>query len=1116
MRFAAHFFTTFLLALTVPGHAAGQNSQSGVERAPSTPLTWFAESADDRWRLGRLVSGDTVYSILRGASSRLPQFGAGGQDRVYWSMIEPELFTVYNSTLPSTRNFGGLWGGRGASTRLMGGVRLDVRRFRLIVAPQLLHSQNRSWLILQPPFFMPPIIDFSPFANPWNISTWANSPYSIDQPVRFGDASRTIADAGATGIWYIGPRVEIGVTNEHEWWGPGIRNALVLSNNARGFTHSIIRTREPWRTRLGHFEGRWLVGSLRESPFFDGDVTNDRNTITALALAWRPLAAPDLHVGLARAVYAPIGVSSNPLLRPFDVFRGFGQPNARVQSDTEYRPGRDQLTSLFFRWGAPLDSFALHAEVGRAEWPVTLRDLLLEPNHSLGYTIGAEQARGVGNGVLRLQLEVTQLEQGSTKFHRPSPSWYTSRAVRQGYTHDGLVLGAANGPGSSSQWLAADFYGRRWAYGAFISRLRANTDALFAIPLPDAKGYCEFDITWAPGARMNGYVDRVGAVSASLAYQYRYNVLMQNSSGCPLSNSARDARNLSLTFAIAPGARAPARLGALSASASSGATVAANGTNSTPVSPGRRSAFTEAFVGSEVERYLRVLQTTGDVAVYPWSSRAFLPSEVEALAPASGAHPWASRFSFSAAGSRFQVAAVRPNVRIRYNSGFPFGDNEGGVWNGRGVTSSVRAGVAARWGPLSLTLAPMAFRSENAAFDIVEISDTSISRFSDPTFPRSIDLPQRFGAGTYQRLDWGQSTIAVHGFGLAAGGSTANLWWGPASAFPIMFSNNAPGFPHLFGGTSRPLNLRLFRLHARTVFGTLEQSPYFTPTGVTRARRVGAGAIVIIQPGFFPSLEIGANRFFHAPYPDGGLTLRHFLRIFEGIRKTSLPVLADSNPIIDDSRSRDGENQLGAVFLRWTAPRAGLEVYAELGREDHPWDLRELIVTPDRQGAFGIGGRKTWSASAERRTVLRFEQLSYLPNSVARIGQAYTTADFYTHSSGTNQGHTNRGQLLGASFGAGSASGAELGWDRFTSAGRTTVTWRRVVRRDQRTPLAGGERNTSAYDVQHAIGAERLLFRNAADLLVGGTMVFETNRDFAGDARNLSLYAAITGIPGIH
>jgi hypothetical protein len=34
----------------------------------------------------------------------------------------------------------------------------------------------------------------------------------------------------------FGP-ASIGLSNENIWWGPGIRNSLIMSNNAPGFKH---------------------------------------------------------------------------------------------------------------------------------------------------------------------------------------------------------------------------------------------------------------------------------------------------------------------------------------------------------------------------------------------------------------------------------------------------------------------------------------------------------------------------------------------------------------------------------------------------------------------------------------------------------------------------------------------------------------------------------------------------------------------------------------------------------------------------------------------------------------------------------------------------------------
>ena len=54
------------------------------------------------------------------------------------------------------------------------------------------------------------------------------------------------------------------------------------------------------------------------------------------------------------------------------------------------------------------------------------------------------------------------------------------------------------------------------------------------------------------------------------------------------------------------------------------------------------------LVGSERERYLRVLQTLGMVPLYPWSIRGFSPQELDRLRPTTESHPWAGTRAFAA------------------------------------------------------------------------------------------------------------------------------------------------------------------------------------------------------------------------------------------------------------------------------------------------------------------------------------------------------------------------------------------------------------------------------------------------------------------------------------
>jgi hypothetical protein len=307
---------------------------------------------------------------------------------------------------------------------------------------------------------------------------------------------------------------------------------------------------------VGEFEARWILGKLAESEYLDYDLTNDRRSLSAAVVSYRPKWEPDLTLGVARAVYAPV---SGGLAVPghwADVFRPFDRPNARPWSDTALTNGRDQLASLFARWVFPAHGWELYGEFGRSERPASLRDFLVEPNHTLGYILGGQHVRPLHRlgGSLRLQAEFAQLEQSPSYRRRPTHSWYTSRAMPQGYTQRGQVIGATIGPGSSHQWLAADFIAPAWSAGLFVGRWRFNTDAMFLIPFPSGTGSCEYDVTLYPGARASVRHRWIGIVRGEAIFGNRYNAFHQNNSGCPNPPNAhrKDIRNQTVRFWIQP------------------------------------------------------------------------------------------------------------------------------------------------------------------------------------------------------------------------------------------------------------------------------------------------------------------------------------------------------------------------------------------------------------------------------------------------------------------------------------------------------------------------------------------------------------------------------------
>ena len=248
-----------------------------------------------------------------------------------------------------------------------------------------------------------------------------------------------------------------------------------------------------------------------------------------------------------------------------------------------------------------------------------------------------------------------------------------------------------------------------------------------------------------------------------------------------------------------------------------------------PASSGRH----EIFAGSELENYLRWIQSFDTASTRQWSVRPFAPAEIDDILSHKSAGPWSARFDLGG-GARptSELQIIPPTVSARFNSGFPFGSNDGPIWAGRGLTTAAQIGLFARFGPLSITLAPMVFRAENAAFAVAPATRVCSPSCGDVQYQTLVDLPQRFGNTAYQRFDPGQSTIRLDAAGAAIGISTANEWWGPAQEYPFLLGNNAPGFAHAFIGTSGPLNVYVGRLSARVIYGRLEQSAYSPVTGL--------------------------------------------------------------------------------------------------------------------------------------------------------------------------------------------------------------------------------------------------------------------------------------------
>ena len=215
-----------------------------------------------------------------------------------------------------------------------------------------------------------------------------------------------------------------------------------MSNQAAGIPRAFVRTNEPIRTKLGAFEGLWMLGRLQESNFFDLDDSNDYRTLNGIVLTFQPSFDPGLTIGIARTVFASSIEGSSSWKNALNVLNSVGTPN-RLDLSTENQLGRDQISVLFGRWVFAPHGVEIYGEWARFEEPTSFRDFLEFPQHSSGYTTGFQWVQASNRDArLRIQAEITNLEPSSTFLHRKPFSSYASSVVPHGYTHKGQVLGS--------------------------------------------------------------------------------------------------------------------------------------------------------------------------------------------------------------------------------------------------------------------------------------------------------------------------------------------------------------------------------------------------------------------------------------------------------------------------------------------------------------------------------------------------------------------------------------------------------------------------------------------------------------------------------------------------
>jgi hypothetical protein len=399
-------------------------------------------------------------------------------------MVQLLPFTVqqqYNTDHPYSLNDGPMIPARGYQTLISGGFYAKFGPLSIQLRPEYVYAQNRNYQ-----GFYKQMDDYKWFGY-YEVQLFS------DLPERFGTKPYKKLLWGQSSIRLTFGSVSFGLSNENLWWGPGMRNSLVMSNTADGFSHYTLNTVKPIRTPIGSFEGQIIAGRLGNSGFDVPDTMrtfaawdnyrfyqrkrNEWRYINAMVLTYQPKWVPGIFLGITRS-FTKYGSQKDSSFRA--MFPVFFPLQRKTQSDLPNRPkGPDQRVSLFIRWLCVPEHAEVYYEFMRENQPDSWRDFMLMPRYSSAYIFGLRKMiplnRHKGQ-YIQVNLELTELEQTNA-----NPDWlyrylYTNKTVTQGYTNNGQLLGAGIGPGSNMQSLTISWINGLKTIGLQLERYVQNND----------------------------------------------------------------------------------------------------------------------------------------------------------------------------------------------------------------------------------------------------------------------------------------------------------------------------------------------------------------------------------------------------------------------------------------------------------------------------------------------------------------------------------------------------------------------------------------------------------------------------------------------------------------
>lgn len=385
------------------------------------------------------------------------------------------------------------------------GSMIPARGYQTLISAGFYYKHDHLSIKLQPEFVYARNLEYNGFPQTRTSPAWADRRWYeyyvnylnyIDAPERFGETAYQQVFWGQSSIRLTFDELSIGLSTENLWWGPGMKNSLIMTNSAPGFTHFTLNTVKPLETIIGSFEGQVIAGWLKSSgylppgsnpPHLDWEKyyvpkLDDGRYINGMILSYQPKWVPGLFLGLIRSFQVYHTEMGSEFIDYLPIFSSIKIKTAKREYET-YSKRRDSYNSIFFRFVWPKSHVEIYGEYGLSDYFWNNRDLILQLDHSSAYNLGFRKLiplNPVKKEYIQTQLEITQLAKNANTVLRGGGGWGTGLVVRDGYTHNGQFIGPGIGPGSNVQTLNISWLRSLKMIGLQFERFAHNEDFFFA------------------------------------------------------------------------------------------------------------------------------------------------------------------------------------------------------------------------------------------------------------------------------------------------------------------------------------------------------------------------------------------------------------------------------------------------------------------------------------------------------------------------------------------------------------------------------------------------------------------------------------------------------------